>query len=95
MGPSREVTTLAELADRDRRTVTAWNLAHILALTRLNFATAGWLDLKAALPGKEVTESECCSLGLLDSLSRERAGLKGEEKDTKHTVIVISSMCST
>ena len=57
-GPSREVSILAELATRDRRTVTAGHLAHVSALTGLDCATAGWLDLNTALPVKEVPGNE-------------------------------------
>ena len=94
-GPSREVTILAELAARDRRTVTAGNLAYISALTRLDCAREGWQDIKNALPVKDVPESECWRLGLLDSLLRERAELEGENKDTRRVVAMISSLCST
>ena len=93
--PSREVSILAELAARDRRTVTAGNLAHVSALTGLDCATAGWLDLKAALPVKVVPDSEMWRLGLLDILICRRAELKKEEKDTKTVVAMLSSLCST
>ena len=93
--PSREVTILAELAAGDKLTVTAGNLAYVSALTRLDCATAGWLDLKAALPVKEVPDREKWRLGLLDSLICQRAGLDKEEKDTKTVVAMLSSLCST
>ena len=93
--PSREVTILAELAAGDRRTVTAGNLAYVSAVTGLDCATAGWLDLKAALPVKEVPDGEKWRLGLLDSLICRRAALEKEEKDTKTVVAMLSSLCST
>ena len=74
---------LAELAAGDRRTVTAGNLAYVSAITKLDCARAGWLELKAALPVKEVPDKECWRLGLLDSLIREGNELEGKEKDTK------------
>ena len=95
LSPSREVTMLAELAAGDRRTVTSGNLAYVSALTGLDCATAGWLDLKAALPVQEVPEAERWRLGLLDSLVCRRAELEKEEKDTKTIVAMLSSLCST
>jgi hypothetical protein len=94
-GPSREVTILAELAAGDKRTVTAGNLVHVSALTGLDCATAGWLDLKAALPVKEVPDCEKWRLGLLDSLMSRRVELEREEKDIKTVVAMLSSLCST
>ena len=58
-------------------------------------ATAGWLDLKAALPVKEVPDGEKWRLGLLDNLISQRADLEKQEKDTKTTVAMLSSLCST
>ena len=63
-GPSREVTIMAEVAASDQRSVTACS------------ATAGWQNLKAALPVKEVPDKEKWRLGLLDSLLRERTELE-------------------
>ena len=94
-GPSREVFIMAEVAARDQRTVTACNLAHVSAVTRLDCATSGWLDMKAALPIKEVPEKEKWRLGFLDSLLRERAELEKEGKDTKRVVAMLSSLCTT
>ena len=94
-GPSREVTILAQIAAKDRRTVTAGNLAHVSALTRMDCATAGWVELKAALPVKEVPEEEHWRLGLMDSLLLKRAELEVEGKDTKRVIAMIGSLCST
>ena len=65
------------------------------ALTRLNCATAGWLELRAALPVSEVPEKESWRLGLLDCLMVERAGLEREGLNTKRVVAMISSLCCT
>ena len=46
--PSREVFIMAEVTASDQHSVTACNLAHVSAVTRLDFATSGWLDIKAA-----------------------------------------------
>ena len=94
-GPSREVSVMAKLAGEDRRTVTAGNLAYVSALTRMDCAQAGWLDIKAALPVQEVPEKETWRLGLLDCLIRERASLESEGKNAKDVIAVLSSLCVT
>ena len=94
-GPSREVFIMAEVTASDKRTVTAGNLAYVSALTSLDCATGGWLDIKAALPIKEVPEKEKWRLGLLDSLLKERAELEKEGRDTKRVVAMLSSPCTT
>ena len=74
--PCREVAVMAQVVAGDRRTITAGNLAQVSALTRMNCATAEWLELRAALPVSEVPEKESWRLGLLDYLMVERAGLE-------------------
>ena len=86
---------MAELAAGDKRTVTAGNLAHVSELTGLDCATSGWLDIKAALPVREVPESEMWRLGLLDNLIGLRTELEREGRDTKSLIAMISSLCST
>ena len=94
-GPSREVAIMAEISAKDQRTVTACNLAHVSTLTGLNSATAGWQDLKAALPVQEVPDKEKWRLGLLDSLLRERTEQENLGLDTRRVVAMLSSLCST
>ena len=94
-GPSREVTIAAELAAGDRRTVRAGNLAYVSDITKLDGARAGWLELKAAWPVKEVADKVCWRLGLLDSLIKERAELEGKEMSNKQIVARIGSLCAT
>ena len=94
-GPSREITAMAKLAASDRRTVTAGNLAYVSDLTKMDCESAGWLDIKTALPVQEVPEKETWRLGLLDCLMKERDSLESEGRDTKCTVAMISSLCST
>ena len=94
-GPSREVAIAAELAAGDRRTVTAGNLAYVSDITKLDGARAGWLELTAALPVKEVADKVCWRLGLLDSLIKEREELEGKEMSNKQIVARIGSLCAT
>ena len=54
---------MAKLAASDRRTVTAGNLAYVLNLTKMDCESAGWLDIKTALPAQEVPEKETWRLG--------------------------------
>ena len=61
----------------------------------MNSATAGWQDLKAALPVKEVPDKEKWRLGLLDSLLMERTELENQGLDTRRVVAMLSSLCST
>ena len=86
---------MAQVASGDRRTITAGNLAHLSALTKLDCATAGWLDLKSALPVTEVPVKESWRPGLLDCLLAERTEHEREGRDTKRTVAMISSLCCT
>ena len=86
---------MAKIAAGDRRTVTAGNLAFVSALTKMDCKSAGWLDIKAALPVQEVPERERWRLGLLDYLMGERASLEGQGKNTKTVVAVLSSLCTT
>ena len=86
---------MAELAAGDRRAVTAGNLAHVSELTGLDCASAGWQDIKTALPVREVPEGERWRLGLLDSLLSQRTELEREDRNTINVTAMISSLCST
>ena len=86
---------MAKLAGEDRRTVTAGNLAYVSALTRMDCAQAGWLDIKAALPVQEVPEKETWRLGLLDCLIRERASLESEGKNAEYVIAMLSFLFIT
>ena len=93
--PCREVAVMAQLVAGDRRTITAGNLAHVSALAGLDCATAGRLEVKAALPVTEVPEKESWRLGLLDCLMVERSRLEREDKNTRSVIAMISSLCCT
>ena len=86
---------MAKLAAEERCRVAAGNVAYVLALTRMDCAQAGWLDIKAALPVQEVPEKETWRLGLLDCLMRERASLESEGKNAEDVIAMLSSLCIT
>ena len=93
--PSREVAVMAQVVAGDRRTITSGNLTHVSAVTKLNCAMDGWLNLKAALPVSEVPEKEAWRLGLLDCLMVQRGGLEREGLGTRRVVALISSLGCT
>ena len=93
--PCSEVSVLAEFLSKDARSTTAGNLTYVSAITGLNCSSAGKLEIKAALPVKEVPESERWRLGLLDSLLSERAALEKEGQDVKRVVSMLGSLCNT
>ena len=93
--PCSEVSVLAEFLSKDARSTTAENLAYVSAITGLSCSSAGKSEIKAALPVKEVPESERWRLGLLDSLLSERAALEKEGQDVKRVVSMLGSLCNT
>ena len=86
---------MARISAEDRRTATAGNLAHLRALTDLDPVSEGQLEMKAALPVKEVPAKEAWRLGLLDSLLRERRDHEVKGLCLKRVVALISSLCTT
>jgi hypothetical protein len=93
--PAKEVTIMAEVATDDARTVTASNLAHVSALTKLDCASDSCMAIKRSLPVEEVPVHEEWWLGLLDTLLRQREELEKDGKDRRRIVAMISSQCST
>ena len=86
---------MAALAAGWAQTVTARNLCHLQSLTGLDPVSVSSHQLKAALPVKEVPDSELWRLGLLDNLLALRAEKQGDSESMKRTVAMLSSLCST
>ena len=68
---------------------TAANLKHVSEVTSQSCDTGDSRELKAALPVRELAESELWRL--LDSLLRERGVLEKEER----VIVLLASICST
>ena len=86
---------MAALAADWAQTVTARNLNHLQNLTGLDPTSDSIRQLRAALPVKEVPESEQWRLGLLDSLLALRVEKRDDTGSMKRTVAMLASLCAT
>ena len=93
--PSREVSLLANIVARDPSSNTADNISYIRELTSLSPWSFSGARIKAALPSKDVPESERWRLGLLTSLVKLRSERHVDVKDIKTVNGMIDSLCNS
>ena len=94
--PSREVRFLARVVSSDPRSSTCSNLKYLAKMTGLNqpqFYSS--TRVKAALPVRQVPDTEQWRLGLLGSLIKMKNERHLRVIDTKTICAMIDSLCST
>ena len=94
--PSREVRVLARIVEEDPRSTTCLNMIYLSQVIGLNKPECyGSAKIRAALPSKEVPDSEKWRLGLIANLTKLKHERYHQVKDFKHICAMVDSLCST